>query len=165
MGKFESWPNAYHWMQRILCLSQRLWLSLLTTMMTLSNTSKDLLLRIQQTTLRSVWGCSTSERKKGMPCFQAILCHSTLSRVEIRLNCPSGFPNLQQRYERRTALPIHRIPSTTTLPHVMCIHIPNFSSYTFTNCVFQLAAPIPVRDPPAVTNDFGDVDPNDFFDF
>ena len=39
-GRFESGPSAYHWMQRILYLPQRLGSSLIPTTTTLSNTSK-----------------------------------------------------------------------------------------------------------------------------
>ena len=41
----------------------------------------------------------------------------------------------------------------------------NFSGCSFTNCVFQLSAPTPVPDPPAVIDDFSDVDLNELFDF
>ena len=40
-----------------------------------------------------------------------------------------------------------------------------FQRCSFTNCVFQLSAPTPVPDPPAVIDDFSDVDLNELFDF
>lgn len=64
--------------------------------------------------------------------------------------------------KRPSARALRAIQQPLPLPPVSVV--PNFSGCTFTNCVFQLAAPIPVQDPPSVA-DISDVDLNDFLDF